>query len=374
MSGPDPAVAAVRNAVADGLADLPDGALVLVACSGGADSLALAAAVAFLAAGSHRTRGGRRLRAGAVVVDHGWHAGSAAVADRAASRCRELSLDPVEVLAVEAGSTRSAERSNGPEADARRARYALLDGAAGRTGAAAVLLGHTLDDQAETVLLGLARGSGARSLAAMAARRGGYRRPLLAVTREQTRRAAAALGLTVWDDPSNADPAYARARLRAAMQTLDGALGPGLPAALARTADLLAEDADCLDKLAEDLFESAVVPVIRSIEGPWPGEGVQSPQPIGSPTVELEVSVLAAAPAALRRRALLLAARRAGSPAGATGRAHVLLLDALLTGWHGQGPVHLPGRVVATRGCGRLVFDRPHGLPEADPEERRGSQ
>ncbi|HEY8720806.1 tRNA lysidine(34) synthetase TilS, partial [Pengzhenrongella sp.] len=185
MSGPAPAVAAARLAVRADLADLPDGALVLVACSGGPDSLALAAATAFVA-----PRAG--LRAGAVVVDHGLQRGSARVADDAATACRVLGLAPVRVVRVDVGAR------GGPEAAARTARYDALEAAAVELGAAAVLLGHTLDDQAETVLLGLARGSGARSLAGMPARRGSLRRPLLGLRRADTLAVCAALGLEPW--------------------------------------------------------------------------------------------------------------------------------------------------------------------------------
>lgn len=337
MTGPQPAVAAVRSAVRAALADLPPGAVVLVACSGGADSLALAAGTGFVAA-----RAG--WRAGALVVDHGWHPDSAAVAARAAAGCRRFGLGPVEVL--DAAALLAADPSGGPEAAARRARYALLEDAADRYGAAAVLLGHTLDDQAETVLLGLARGSGGRSLAGMPATRGRFRRPLLALTRAQTAGACAALGLDPWDDPANADPAYARSRLRALLPELDRVLGPGLPQALARTGELLAEDAEALEALAADLLAAAEA---GSADGP-------------------EVERLAEAPRALRRRALLLAARRAGSPAGALTRAHVLALDALLVDWHGQGPVSLPGGVEARRDCGRLRI----GSRRPDEETQTG--
>ncbi|MEN1976940.1 tRNA lysidine(34) synthetase TilS, partial [Cellulomonas olei] len=247
MAGPHPAVAATRSAVAASVADLPDGARVLVACSGGPDSLALAAATAFVA-----TAGGRgRLRAGAVVVDHGLQPGSADVASRAAAACRRLGLDPVEVVAVDVTGP------GGPEAAARAARTGALESAAGRLGAAAVLLGHTRDDQAEGVLLGLARGSGARSLAGMAPVRGLLRRPLLAVTRAQTVAACAALGLDPWHDPTNAGAAPGdprRSRVRAhVMPVLERELGPGVAAALARSAELLREDADALDALAAAL-------------------------------------------------------------------------------------------------------------------------
>ncbi len=191
------------------------------------------------------------MRAGAVVVDHALQDGSDDVAAGAAASCRALGLDPVEVVRV-----RVAPDGSGPEAAARTARYAALDEVADRLGAAAVLLGHTLDDQAEQVLLGLARGSGARSLSGMAAVRGRYRRPLLEVPRATVRSSLDDLGLRAHDDPTNADPATARARVRhRVLPVLEAELGPGVAAALARTAGQLREDADALDAAA------AAVPV-----------------------------------------------------------------------------------------------------------------
>jgi len=169
--GPGAAVAEVRHAVRTCLSDLTAGDLVLVACSGGADSLALAAAAAFVA-----PRLG--LRAGGVTVDHGLQPGSAERAGEVTALLSALGLDPAQSRAVTVPASAA-----GPEAAARQARYAALDEAAHEHDAVAVLLGHTLDDQAETVLLGLARGSGGRSLAGMPARRGQYRRPLLALRR-----------------------------------------------------------------------------------------------------------------------------------------------------------------------------------------------
>lgn len=333
MAGPHPAVAAVRGAVADALSDLPDGALVLVACSGGVDSLALAAATGFVAT----RRGRRRWRVGAVVVDHGMQPGSAEVAEVAADACRALGLDPVSVVRVDVRGP------GGPEAAARHARYAALEAAAARLGAASVLLGHTRDDQAEGVLLGLARGSGARSLAGMPAERGVLRRPLLAVTREQTEAACAALGLRPWRDPTNAAPAGAeepllRSRVRdRVLPVLERELGPGVADALVRTADQLREDADALDALAAVLLDRAV-------------------RPGDDDAVLLDVAVLVAELPALRTRALRAAAARAGAPAGALTRAHIRTIDGLLTDWHGQGPLHLPGRVEVSRSCGRLAL------------------
>ncbi len=242
---PDAATAAVRVAVRHVLGDRSPGDLVLVACSGGADSLALAAATAVEAPASG-------LRAGAVVVDHGLQPGSAEVAARAARTLRSLGLDPVDVVTVEVTSS-----GDGPEAAARTARYAALDDAADRHGAALVLLGHTRDDQAEQVLLGLARGSGARSLSGMPAARGRVARPLLGVTREQTRASCAAEGLTPWEDPMNEDPRFTRVRARSALADLERDLGPGVASALARTASLLRDDADLLDGLADDAVTDA---------------------------------------------------------------------------------------------------------------------
>ena len=233
-------------------------------------------------AGARRRPRLRRRRAGparpaAVVVDHGLQDGSADVAARGGRRpCAALGLDPVEVVTV----TVPPATGEGLEAAARTARYAALEEAAARLGAAVVLLGHTRDDQAEQVLLGLVRGSGARSLAGMPAARDHLRRPLLGTTREQTRAACEAEGLAWWDDPMNEDPAFTRVRARRALADLERDLGPGVAAALARTADLLREDADHLDGLADVAVARARRrPVGRrgprrpAVGGPHPGAG-----------------------------------------------------------------------------------------------------
>jgi tRNA(Ile)-lysidine synthase len=316
--GPTPEVAAVRRAVRAAVTDLGPGDLVLVACSGGADSVALAAATAFEA----RRTG---LRAGAVTVDHQLQPGSADRAAAVAGWLRDQGLDPVEVVTVDVGS------AGGPEAAAREARYAALASAASRLGAAAVLLGHTRDDQAETVLLGLARGSGGRSLAGMAPRSGLYRRPLLDLPRSAVRSAAA--GHDSWDDPHNADPAFARSRVRhAALPALEAALGPGVAAALARSAALLRADADALDGWAAMAYDDAG----------------------GAAADGLAVDVLARLPAAVRARVLRRAALAAGAPPTDLSAHHVGELDRLVTEWHGQGPLDLPGHIRAARRCGRL--------------------
>ncbi len=319
--GPTPAVAAVRLAVRRGLADLEAGDLVLVAASGGADSLALAAATSFEA---------KRLgvRAGAVTVDHGLQAGSASRAATLVEVLTGLGLEPVEVRTVEVGLR------GGPEAAARSARYRALEDAADEHGAVAVLLAHTRDDQAETVLLGLARGSGGRSLAGMAAGAGRYRRPLLGLDRVTVR--AAAEGLPVWDDPHNDDPTVARTRVRGdALPALEAALGPGVSAALARTAALLRADADALD-----------------------GWAARAASDVTGTDGSLDVMALAALPVAVRSRVVRASVLAAGSPSGDLRAEHVEAVDALVTDWHGQGPLELPGGVTVRRAYGRLLMAR----------------
>ena len=335
--GPHPAVAELRGAVRGCLADLGPGALVLAACSGGADSLALAAALSFVA-----PRLG--LRAGAVTVDHGLQPGSAAQAQRVAARLTGLPLAPVHVVTVTVAGP------GGPEAAARAARYRALDDCRRADGAAAVLLGHTRDDQAETVLLGLARGSGSRSLAGMAVRSGPYRRPFLAIGRDRTAAACAALGLEPWQDPHNSDSRFARARVRhQALPALEAALGPGVTEALARTAGQLRDDADALDELAFNAAE-------RLADG---GRAMSADD-------------LAALPAAVRTRVLRRAAVAAGCPPGSLTARHVASLGELLTGWRGQRWVDLPGGVRGVRQCGKLRFDSGGRTPSMPPGTQEG--
>jgi tRNA(Ile)-lysidine synthase len=320
-----PAVADVRRAVRAVLPLVPmrpEGTEALVACSGGADSLALA-----LAAGFEGPRAGRRV--GAVVVDHGLQPGSAAVADRAAEQAERLGLAPVLVRRVAVAG------AGGPEAAARAARYAAFAEAMAETGASRVLLAHTLDDQAETVLLGLARGSGPDALTGMRVDAPPHLRPLLGIRRATTRQACADAGLTPWEDPHNADDRFARVRVRRdALPALERAVGPGVTEALVRTADQLREDAAALDALAAEL-------------APELAEHVEA-------GLALPVDALAANPPALVHRLVRLAAE---SEFGvALSRAQTLEIARLVTDWHGQGAVHLPGRIRVERLDGRLRF------------------
>jgi len=334
--GPHPAVAAIRHAVRASLDRLDPGDRVLAACSGGADSLALAAAVAFEA-----PRAG--LLAGGITIDHGLQPGSAQQAARVVTVLEGLGLSPVLSVAVtvprpqDAGPGQAGSGYPGPEGAARTARYAALDQAATASGAW-VALGHTLDDQAETVLLGLARGSGSRSLAGMAPASGRYLRPLLTIRRSQTVDACAAQGLEPWQDPHNCDPAFTRTRIRhQVMPALTEALGPGVAEALARTATLLRDDSAVLDAAADQAADQLGGLAITQTAG-WPADDV------------------AALPAAIRHRVLRSAAIAAGSPAGALSQRHVASMDELVTTWHGQRWADLPGGVRCQRRYGRLLF------------------
>ncbi|MEU6858002.1 tRNA lysidine(34) synthetase TilS [Glycomyces sp. NPDC046736] len=318
-----PSVARLRAAVRGALADLPEGALVLVACSGGPDSLALADTAAFCA-----PRMG--LRAGLVSVDHGLQEGSAARAADVAAWGASVGLDPAEAVAVRVG------KQGGPEGAAREARYEALDEAAKRHGAAAVLLGHTRDDQAETVLLALVRGAGPRGVAGMRAVRGRYRRPLLDVTREDTHAACEERGLKPWTDPHNADPRYLRSALRPTLEALTEVLGKGIVANLARTATLVGADADYLDKLAKEALEDCR---------------------LGK---DLDAKRLIAVPAPLRQRVLQAWMLEAGANGSELNHRHLEAVDALVAAWHGQGPTFLPGGVAIRREAGRLLAEPSH--------------
>jgi tRNA(Ile)-lysidine synthase len=320
-----PPIADLRRAVRGALDDFDQRALVLVALSGGPDSLALAAALAFEA-----PRAG--LRAGAVIVDHGLQTGSADVAARAEQQARALGLDPVRVERVHPGT------EGGPEAAARTARYAALERVASELGARVVLLAHTLDDQAETVLLGLARGSGAASLQGMPTARGIFHRPLLGIRRTVTVQACADAALEPWADPQNADPAFTRVRVRqTVLPLLEAELGPGVAEALARTAAQLREDADALDTFARELIEDLADHAEAGIS--------------------LDVPALAANPPALRQRLIRLAV--ASEFGVALSRAQTLEVSRLVTDWHGQDGVDMPG-VRVVRREGRLYFVGQH--------------
>ncbi|WNM24920.1 tRNA lysidine(34) synthetase TilS [Demequina capsici] len=331
MSAPHPSVAACRSAVRQALDGMPIGTKVWVALSGGPDSLALAAATAYVG----RKEG---YLTGAIIVDHGLQAGSDRVAQHAAEQARLAGIYSVFVERVVVG------RDGGLEAAARKARYDAINARVDTEGGhdPQILTGHTMDDQAETVLLALARGSGARALSGIPPRRGRIARPFLSVRRSDTVGACSAQGLTPWHDPTNTDPdGPRRSALRASvMPALVDVLGPGVVSGLARSAALLQADADELDRQARSAMQTSTS-TVRADE--W------------------RCDMLAALPDAIRSRMLKMLAEAKG--AGPLTTVHVNALDALVTQYKGQGAVSLPGGYEARREYGRLVISHPLERP-----------
>jgi tRNA(Ile)-lysidine synthase len=227
----------VRAAVAAAVADPPVTGPIGVACSGGADSVAVAdAAVATLGAG----------RVHLLHVDHGLHPASRAVADHVRALGDRLGVR-CDVIAV------TVARGPSLEDQARIARYAALEATAARLGLACVLAGHTARDQAETVLHRILRGTGPAGLAGIPARRGVHRRPLLALPRADTERYVADRGLPVVADPMNEDVRFARTRLRQIVLPVLAAENPRIDEALVRLAHAAGEWAQVIDALADPL-------------------------------------------------------------------------------------------------------------------------
>ena len=312
-----PNALAIRNAVRACLARHEAGDSILVAISGGADSLALAHAISIEAPPL-------AIRVVGITIDHQLQSASGEQAVKVIAQLNAMGITENEIFKV------NVEISQGLEASARVARYEALDKCSEKYKAVAIYLGHTRDDQAESVLLGLARGSGTRSLSAMAQVNGKYVRPLLVITREQTESACSELNITPWLDPHNVDKQFARVRVRnVVMPNLEENIGPGISDALARSANLLRDDADALDQWAEK--EMATLDLS-----------------------DLECETLAALPRAIRTRILRHAIYAAGAPPGSLSAEHVSAVEALVTAWSGQGPAHLPGGVKVSRLSGRL--------------------
>jgi tRNA(Ile)-lysidine synthase len=310
------AVPAVRNAVRTWLENFEAGDTILVAVSGGADSLALAHALSIESKEFVISVIG-------VTIDHQLQEQSGAQAEKVQMQLKEFGLDCI-IKKV------SVDLQDGLEASARKSRYEGLQDVAKEQNAVAVFLGHTRDDQAETVLLGLARGSGTRSLSGMAHHNGLYIRPLLEITRIQNEKYCEEMKLQFWNDPHNQNPEFSRVRVRnVALPILEESIGPGISEALARSAHLLRDDADALDHWAKR-------------------------EEIHLDLADLDCSHLAELPRAIRTRIIRAAVYAAGAPVGSVTMDHVSGVEALICAWNGQGALNLPGGVKVERISGRL--------------------
>ena len=293
------------------------GDLILFGCSGGTDSMALAAAL---------LKENSDTKIIPVVVDHGLQDGSAQTAADTVNKLKQMGFADV------ASARANVEITDGLEASARRARYQIFNQFIDAYQPKYFLLAHTLNDQAESVLLGLARGSGARSLSGMATVNNIFIRPLLKISREQTTAACIEAGIDIWQDPHNDDQRFARVRVRKnLLPQIERDLGPGVTQALARSADLLRDDADALDDFANQYFQQT------------------DPK-------DLDVLELERLPKAIRTRVLRLAIYKAGAPSGMLSADHIAQAEALISDWHGQKEVALPGNVKLSRISGRITL------------------
>ena len=298
---------------------------VLVGLSGGPDSTALLVALAELRdAGCLPSMG-----LDALHVDHGLRPGCAEDAAAAAVLCERLRV-PFE-------SVRVSVAPGNVQSEARRARYRAFRRAAARVGATRIATGHTRTDQAETVLMRLLRGAGARGLAGIPPRRGAIVRPLIDRSREEGIAYLQARGFTWRTDPTNATPRYARNRVRLELWPSVVALAPAAERAIARAADLAREDERALAMLARDLVgdeDGVAVEALRSAQPP------------------------------VRRRIIRRLWAASGGRRSALELQHVDAVLALVR--HDRpGSVTLPGALVACCRYGRLQIAPPTPVPAA---------
>ena len=313
----------LQNAVQNLLKDLDPGDLVLVGCSGGADSLALVWTTSVV---------GKRLeiKTGAVIVDHQLISESNDVAQNAKKQCEQLGIEKVIIKKVEVNQT-----NEGLEAAARIARYEAFENVLHETNAKVILLAHTQDDQAETVLMRLTRGSGAKSLSGMSAISGKYLRPFLHLRKKIVHDSLDLIGMKAWQDPANFDNQYLRVKVRQElMPKLIEVLGEGAISSLDKTSQLLRLDNQALDDLAQQFVDAQ--------------DDVKKKG--------LKVKELENLPEAIRTRVLKICAVASGVHPGPFSFEHIEAIDALVKNWHGQGNVDLPGFIQATRVDGSLRF------------------
>ena len=317
-----PALLELRQAVRFWFEKLEPNSKVCIGVSGGADSLALAAAAKLESKNFS-------IDLVAVIVDHGLQANSAEIAEFAKQQLIKLGFQDIFV------GRASVQITDGLEASARRARYKVFQQAIETYGPNTFLLGHTKNDQAEGVLLGLARGSGTKSLSGMQEVSGIFVRPLLGIDRATTEIACHESNIEYWVDPHNSNQDFTRVRVREnILPLLENDIGPGIVDALARSAKILREDATALDEWAENVF--------RQVE-----------------PMDIDISILATLPVAVRSRVLRMAIYAAGAPAGSISAAHLEPIEAFVSDWRGQGHTSLPGGVKVCRISGRLSLSKP---------------
>ena len=313
----------MQNAVQNLLKEFDAGDYVLVGCSGGADSLALVWTTLVV---------GKRLelKVGAIIVDHQLIPESNDVALNAKKQCEELGIQEVIIKKVNVE-----HNHEGLEAAARIARYEAFENVLHETNAQAILLAHTQDDQAETVLMRLTRGSGAKSLSGMAQVSGKYLRPFLHLRKKLVHDSLDLIGLKAWQDPANTDHQFLRVKVRQVlMPKIVEVLGESAISSLDKTSQLLRLDNQALEELAQQFFKSQ-----KDVK-----------------TNGLEISELEKLPEAIRTRVLRIFAIASGVHPGPFSFEHIEAIDALVKNWHGQGNVDLPGFIQATRVDGSLRF------------------
>jgi len=313
----------MQNAVQNLLKEFDAGDYVLVGCSGGADSLALVWTTLVV---------GKRLelKVGAIIVDHQLFPESNDVALNAKKQCEELGIQEVIIKKVNVE-----HNHEGLEAAARIARYEAFENVLHETNAQAILLAHTQDDQAETVLMRLTRGSGAKSLSGMAQVSGKYLRPFLHLRKKLVHDSLDLIGLKAWQDPANTDHQFLRVKVRhELMPKIVEVLGESAISSLDKTSQLLRLDNQALEELAQQFFKSQ-----KDVK-----------------TNGLEISELEKLPEAIRTRVLRIFAIASGVHPGPFSFEHIEAIDALVKNWHGQGNVDLPGFIQATRVDGSLRF------------------
>ncbi|TYR17626.1 tRNA lysidine(34) synthetase TilS [Corynebacterium urealyticum] len=366
-------LAGLRTTHPEHAAQLAEGPVYL-GVSGGADSLALAYTAAGIA---KKDLPGASFRA--LVVDHQLQEGSAEVAATAAQNCEEIGI-PAQVLTIDVPGGPGAD-----EAAAREARYrALGAAAAGRP----LLVAHTASDDAEGLLLGLARGSGTGALAglrpittathqrsdngeqqagnehpAIAAGAGWLGRPLLDSTREDTEATCHRAGLSFWSDPHNASPRFRRSRVRQELlPLLEEILGPGVADSLTRTARLLREDSDYLEAAAHAEYTRLIAEAGSHghAEGHEQADNREHAGDRPHATAELACAPLAELSDALRRRVIR---HWLAGKTGPLTYSHLSRIDALVTDWAGQGGVSVPWHTMN----GYEALGRGHAHPPSPP-------